>query len=197
MSVGGVVAQIFGQRDPEEVVREFGPQVYKHLRRIFGPRADIDDVYQAVFVEVLRSLPSFRGLSKMSTWIRRITWNVAYQEMRLHYRHQHVGPLNESVIADPVDVEEVVEQRVAMGRLYACIEKLEPRQRSAVIMHDIEGKTLRQISGELGRPLPTVASQLYAGRTRLTELMTMQGHGATRAGGAASDGSRTRQRSQL
>lgn len=187
-----VLGQLFGRRAPEDVVREFGPQVYRHLRRIFGPRSDIDDVYQAVFVEVLRSLPSFRGLSKMSTWIRRITWNVAYQEMRLQYRHQHLTPLNEGATADPQPYpDEIVGKRAALERLYASLTDLDPRQRSAVIMHDIEGKTLRQISNELGRPLPTVASQLYAGRTRLAEMMSEHAGCAPRAGDAAS-----RQRSE-
>ena len=44
---------------------------------------------------------------------------------------------------------------------------LDPRQRIAVVMHDIEGFTLKEISKTLGRPLQTVASQLHAGRTRL------------------------------
>ncbi len=178
MSIGGLLGQLVGRREPADVVREFGPQVHRHLRRIFGPQADIDDVYQAVFVEILRSLPSFRGLSKMSTWIRRITWNVAYQEMRMQYRHQHLTPLEEQVIADPAeDTDQIVERRLAMKKLYLCLNQLDPRQRSAVLMHDIEGKTLRQISHELGRPLPTVASQLYTGRSRLTELMAQEGQG--------------------
>ena len=43
---------------PEQVVREHGPTVHRQLERIFGPHADVDDVFQNVFIEVLRSLPS-------------------------------------------------------------------------------------------------------------------------------------------
>lgn len=167
-----MIDRVFGQPDPAEVVRKHGPQVYRHLRRIFGPNADIDDVYQNVFMEVLRSLPSFRGRSKLSTWIRRITWNVAYQEMRLTYRHKHLTELDEAVVAgsdDPVD--DLAARQLAIGRLYAALERIEPRLRAPVIMHDVEGRTLKEISRELGRPLPTIASQLYSGRESLARMI--------------------------
>ncbi|MEQ8982022.1 MAG: sigma-70 family RNA polymerase sigma factor, partial [Deltaproteobacteria bacterium] len=75
---------------PDQVVRDHAEDVAKQLRRIFGPSADIDDVFQAVFVEVIRSLDKFRGKSKLKTWIHRITLNVAYQEMRMQYREREV-----------------------------------------------------------------------------------------------------------
>lgn len=47
----------FTRPTPEQVVREHGPMVHRHLKRIFGPQADVDDAFQNVFIEVLRSLP--------------------------------------------------------------------------------------------------------------------------------------------
>ena len=81
-----LLPKVWSPQSPEEVVKEHGPMVYRQLKRIFGGHADVDDVYQMVFIEVLRSLPSFKGRAKLATWIRRITWNVAYQEMRGQYR---------------------------------------------------------------------------------------------------------------
>lgn len=172
MTLRGVVDRLLGQPSPEEVVRKYGPQVYRHLQRIFGPNGDIDDVYQVVFMEVLRSLPSFEGRAKLSTWIRRITWNVAYQEMRSHYRHQHLTPLEEATQpTGELATDELAERNQAIGRLYAALERLDARHRAPLIMHDVEGKTLKEISIELGRPLPTIASQIYAARTKLARAM--------------------------
>ncbi len=165
--------------DLENVVREHGPQVFRHLKRIFGPQADVDDVFQMVFIEVLRSLPTFEGRSKLSTWIRRITWNVAYQEMRLQYRQPKttsydewaVEPTDAENVDGVDDAEEVAARRQTMARLYACLETLDPKQRMPVVLHDIEGRTLKEISKSLGRPLQTVASQLHAGRAQLAAGM--------------------------
>ena len=167
---------MLGRWDPDRVVREYAPAVMRHLYRIFGPTADLDDVFQNVFIEVLRSLPRFEGRSKMSTWIRRITWNVAYQEMRVSYRRPPSLPLDETLISpeltsshDSGDAEDALDRRRTMRKLYAGLAALEPTRRMPVVMHDIEGMTLREVSEALGRPLSTVASQLYAGRATLTE----------------------------
>lgn len=158
---------------PDEIVRQHGPAVHRHLRRIFGPQTDVDDVFQIVFVEVLRSLPTFKGRSKLSTWIRRITWNVAYQEMRMQYRKARDTTFDEAYcgVSSRVDAEESAARRQAMRRLYAGLDALDPRQRMAVVMHDIDGMTLKEIGKALGRPLQTVASQLHTGRKRLAAMM--------------------------
>jgi RNA polymerase sigma-70 factor (ECF subfamily) len=164
---------LFTRSSPEQVVRDHGPMVHRQLKRIFGPRADVEDTFQNVFIEVLRSLPSFRGRSKLSTWIRRITWNVAYQEMRVQYRRPRAYAFDEErdATTELRDIENRVEEREELRRLYAGLEQLDPKQRMAVVLHDIEGLTLKEIGKALGRPLQTVASQLHAGRARLSAWM--------------------------
>lgn len=162
------------QPKAETVVREHGAAVYSHLRRIFGPHADIDDVYQSVFVEIIRALPSFRGTAQLSTWIRRITWNVAYQEMRLRYRRpepvewseeQDLPPPSHADVASSPETQ--AHERRMRALLYSALEALEPKRRVVVILCDLEGATLEQAGNILGRPLQTVASQLRAGRANL------------------------------
>lgn len=174
---------------PQRVVAEHGPQVYRHLRRIFGPRSDVDDLYQTVFVEVLRSLPSFRGRAKLSTWIRRITWNVAYQEMRSSYRRPPMAALDAAppVATNSPDAEAVAAHNEVIAQLYAGLAQLEAKQRMAVTLHDIEGRTLREIAETMGRPLQTVASQLHTGRARLCTWMQAQ---TASAGGTGDTGGR-------
>lgn len=161
----------FQTPDPQRVVRDFGPQVYKHLKRIFGPAADVDDVYQTVFVEVLRSLPAFAGRSKLSTWIRRITWNVAFQEMRVHYRER---AWDERLAREPLvssTPPHDAEHQQVVNELYEALFFLDPKCRLAVVLHDLEGQTLKEIAETLGKPLQTVASHLHNGRAQLVERL--------------------------
>lgn len=58
---------LLGRPSPDAVVCEHGAYVMAVLRRTFGPKADVEDVYQAVFVEVLRALPAFRGSARLRT----------------------------------------------------------------------------------------------------------------------------------
>ncbi len=166
---------------PEEVVREHSEDVLRLLRRMFGPRADIDDVFQAVFVEVIRSLPAFKGRSKLKTWIHRITLNVAYQEMRFQYREREVrsGEELETLnLHDPTTDSD--RERAELRRvLYTGLQALDPKKRMAVVLHDVEGHTLKEISEMLGRPLQTVASQVRAGRSELCAWYTQKQGGAS------------------
>lgn len=155
-----------------EVVERHGPDVYAHLKRIFGPDADVDDLFQQVFEEVLKALPRFQGRSKLRTWLHRITLNVAYQEMRLQYRRPPPVSLDEArEPADPVDLEADVESRAAKAMLYSCLEELSPKLRMVVVLRDIEGRTLPEIAESLGRPLPTVVSQSKTARAQLGRLL--------------------------
>jgi len=154
---------------PEQVIRAHAAQVHSDLRRIFGPRADLDDVSQSVFVEILRALPRFEGRSRLKTWVRRITWNVAYQEMRLAYRLKRWESHDEIEAVAPR--RDDPETRAELGRLYDALERLAPKQRVVVLLHDVEGQSLKEIGEALGRPLQTVASQLRVGRKSLVEAL--------------------------
>lgn len=158
---------------PSEVVQQHGPTVLSRLRRMFGAHADVDDTFQQVMLEVVRGLPGFAGRSELATWIHRITLNVAYQRMRRSYRTAPVVALDS--VAEPAsdddDALAVLERAEAARLLHACLELLPPKRRVAVVLHDIEGLTLKSIGEQLGSPLQTVASQLKAGRAELAQHM--------------------------
>ncbi|MEL6188323.1 MAG: RNA polymerase sigma factor [Myxococcota bacterium] len=166
------VIDAFRRPDPERVVREHGPEVLRLLRRVLGPGQEVEDVAQAVFIEVLRALPRFRGKAKLKTFIHRITLNVAYQELRARYRHRRVWAdtvLEEEKVPAGSDLESEVCGRRQVELLYEALGDLSPKKRLAVILHDLEGRSLREIAEDLGRPLPTIASQVRAGRSELAE----------------------------
>ncbi len=172
-----LIDRLKGRPDPAAVVRDHSRHVTRLLHRLFGPGADIDDVYQAVFVEVLRSLPTFRGHAKLSTWIHRITLNVAYQEMRLQYRERAVRTSEdpEPLIADMHDETDAFAQSDSRRALYAGLQVLDAKKRIVVLLHDVEGYTLKEIGEQLGRPLQTVASQARTGRAELAHFIAAEG----------------------
>ncbi len=166
----GILAALWPRLDAARVAQEHGPAVYRRLKRIFGPEADVDDAYQSVFVEVLRSLPSYAGRARLGAWIRRITYNVAYQEMRLRYRQPELVELKDAAAScDDPSVE--LERREAMRMVYRALGELTPSLRLVLVLHDIEGLTLKEISIATGRPVPTVASRLAAARAGLARVV--------------------------
>jgi RNA polymerase sigma-70 factor (ECF subfamily) len=162
--------------------------VMRQLRRMFGPGTDVDDVFQAVFVEVIRSLPSFGGRSQLKTWIHRITLNVAYQEMRMQYRERMTGSLESAPeVASDEDLEAEMIDKEALRHLYEGLDQLDPKKRIAVVLHDIEGLPLREIADRVGRPLQTVNSQLRAGRAELAEFLAERRRSISEARGKGAE----------
>ncbi|MEM6558650.1 MAG: sigma-70 family RNA polymerase sigma factor [Myxococcota bacterium] len=187
-----MIGAFFRPVTPEEVTRDYADQVYRQLKRIFGPRADVDDLFQTVFVEVLRSLPSWKGRARLSAWIRRITSNVAYQEMRLAYRRPHEVDYDDELrAATTLDPERAAE----LAGLYRALSELPPKLRIVISLYDLEGLTMKEIGQSLGRPIPTIQSQLKVARQQLAERFLDPALDVSRSGSSDSssdsgDGSR-------
>jgi RNA polymerase sigma-70 factor (ECF subfamily) len=66
----------------EAVLKRHAPDVARIAHRMLGPSADLDDVVQEALFQVARSLRSFQGHSKFSTWLYRVVANVARMHLR-------------------------------------------------------------------------------------------------------------------
>ncbi len=67
--------------DFKEIYQEFQPKIVPYLYRLLGNQ-DAEDIAQEVFATVSRGLESFKGQSKLSTWIYRVATNTAIDKLR-------------------------------------------------------------------------------------------------------------------
>src|SRR4029077_13156993 len=65
-----------------DVYQRHRADVARLVFRMLGPRADAEDVIQEVFFQVFRSLKDFRGQSKFTTWLHRVTVNAVLMPRR-------------------------------------------------------------------------------------------------------------------
>lgn len=64
----------------EEIVRQHQDFVFRTLVRLTGSREQVEDLAQDVFLRLYRGLEGFRGEAKLTTYLYRITLNVAQDE---------------------------------------------------------------------------------------------------------------------
>jgi RNA polymerase sigma-70 factor (ECF subfamily) len=144
--------------------RTYRADVARTLYRMLGPgRDDVEDVLQEVFIEVFRSISRFRGDAKVSTWLYRVSVNVALQRLRKRRR------LAEVVTDTPDTRYEVTPQRAleAQERLraiYRILDELSPKKRVVFVLHEIEGREPKEIAGIVGAPVLTVRTRLHYAR---------------------------------
>src|SRR5260221_11703036 len=65
-------------------------EVARLVFRMVGPRADLEDIIQEVFLQVHRSLKDFRWLCKFTTWLHRVTDNVVLMQPRAARSSAHL-----------------------------------------------------------------------------------------------------------
>lgn len=142
--------------------------------RMLSAPADLEDVVQEVFVQVFRSLKDFRGQSKFSTWLHRVTVNVVL----MHRRSAKSRPvLTEETPSDvtvddrtllPDEDAERLERMRAFERL---LGRLAEKKRIAFVLHELEGLGPAEIAEIVGAPVLTVRTRLFYARRELEQML--------------------------
>ena len=148
-------------------------EVARLVFRMIGPRADLEDILQEVFLQVHRSLKDFRGQSKFTTWLHRVTVNVVLMHKRAaRSRPQLVHPQGDETQADPrLAPDEDVTRLERMRAFRRVIEKLAEKKRTVFLLHEIEGMSPSDISKIVDAPVLTVRTRLFYARRELAEML--------------------------
>ena len=148
--------------------------VARLVHRMLGNAPDAEDVAQEVFFQVHRSLKDFRGQSKFTTWLHRVTVNVVL----MHRRSQKSRPvLSEELSADitadesSVAPDEDVDRRMRTRVFLRLLDKLADKKRAVFVLHDLEGVSPQEIAEIVGSPVLTVRTRLFYARRELEALI--------------------------
>ena len=178
--------------DPEacsELFSRYNRKIFNTAYRILGEEASAEDALQETLINVFRGISSFRGDSKISTWISRITINVCLGMLRKTKGRQQVDldddltrrlPAEPTPFTDPLASASLAELSSRVGETF---RRMSDKQRDVVRLHDMEGNTIQEIAEILDCPAGTVKSRLFYGRQdfRGIFLSLMQGGGRTPA----------------
>ncbi len=161
----------------EALFRAFERPVYNLGRRLLGDGHDAEDMLQETFVEVVRSVKSFRGDAPLGAWVRKVAASKAL--MRLRRDRARPG---EEALDDFVEGGEdgghppaglaAVPERLDLEKALA---ELPDTARMVVWLHDVEGYTHEEIAAMAGRTASFSKSQLARAHVRLRERLAPGG----------------------
>jgi RNA polymerase sigma-70 factor (ECF subfamily) len=141
--------------------------VYRVIYRLMGNSDYIDDAVQQTFIEIYKSLPGFESKSKFTTWIYRIAVNVSIQFLRKRRPHEKTPSIDPDDIEDTFSSVKEQDSRETIKIIKLALKAINLKKRTVVVLHDIEGRTMEEISEIVGIPLGTVKSRLFHGREDL------------------------------
>ncbi|MFT3776320.1 MAG: sigma-70 family RNA polymerase sigma factor [Minicystis sp.] len=151
----------------EHVFQEHAPFVWRALRRLGVPDADVEDVCQEVFMIVHRRLADFEGRSSMRTWIYGICVRRAASFRRIaHRRHEEVVDTPPEAITQAPQIEELG-RRHAQALLDAALDRLDDDKRAVFVLFEIEEVPMTEVAEAVGCPLQTAYARLYAARKQV------------------------------
>jgi RNA polymerase sigma-70 factor (ECF subfamily) len=167
--------------------------VFHQMRSLAGRRPELDDLVQIAAEQVVRSLGSFEGRSKMSTWTYRICYFTLLKHERWYRRWMQRmvlterGELPETESAGPEDA--TIESRERAARLRGAIDQLSPKRRAVVVLHDLEGLSIDEAAAVVGANPRTTRSRLRDGRRDLARILAADGYfGDATCAGQESEG---------
>jgi RNA polymerase sigma-70 factor (ECF subfamily) len=156
-----------------EIFRRYRADVARLVFRMVGPAPDAEDILQEVFLQVHRSLGDFRGQSKFTTWLHRVTVNVVLMARRAARSRPAFAaePLADGQADDRLlpDEDAVRQQRIAAFR--RLLERLPEKKRTVYVLHELEGLPPAEIAEIVGAPVLTVRTRLFYARRELQEMM--------------------------
>jgi RNA polymerase sigma factor (sigma-70 family) len=148
-------------------------QVRQILYQLCDPTT-LDDLVQEVFLRAWKGLPKFRQSSQFSTWLYRITWNVAsdrrqtlaQDRSRLQTIAQNIATQHD----DPDLMHLHYQDLVRKG-----LRSLSEDHRSVLVLHDLEELPQKVVAEILEIPVGTVKSRLFHARSGMRKFLEESG----------------------
>ncbi|SEP31554.1 RNA polymerase sigma-70 factor, ECF subfamily [Rhodospirillales bacterium URHD0017] len=153
----------------ERLLAELRPRLHRYCARMTGSVIDGEDVLQETLIKAIEAFPHTGPLANVEGWLFRIAHNAALDFLRRRARREGVQDGEEALeaIADP---DSAIERRQTAAAGLRTLMRLPVAQRSSVILMDVLGHSLEEISEVLESTVPAVKANLHRGRQRLVEL---------------------------
>ncbi len=155
-----------------ELVARHQGRILGLARRVAGSRAEAEEIAQDAFVRAWQALPGFRGDSRFSTWLHRITTRVALDRREVVRRRERreVG-VEEEVLAGLAATPEagVEGNRVTARARIELLAGLSETQRTVVTLHYLEDRSVIEVAQAMNLPENTVKTHLSRARVAMRE----------------------------
>ena len=182
-----------------ELVELYQTRIFRLVFRMLGDHGEAEDLAQEVFITVFKRIDSFRGESKLSTWMYRIATNhcknrIKFLKRRAKGRKQEFDEIADgqqlaSATMNPTNPlprpDEMAEGRQTEHIIKTALANLSEEQRTLIVLRDIENMAYSEIKSVTGLAEGTVKSRLHRARAALKEQVVRLQSGSTPEGGDA------------
>jgi RNA polymerase sigma-70 factor (ECF subfamily) len=146
-------------------------RIYRYIVLKIGDRTEAEDMTQQVFLNVLKSISSFKfkGMP-FTSWLYRIAHNQVVDYLRKKSRRTTV-PLDESMPAFDGDPENIIERKVAIEELSIAARKLTPAQQEVIALRFTSDLSVAEVARTMGKSEGAVKALQHSAMVALRKVL--------------------------
>lgn len=165
-----------------KLIDDFQQKVFATCISFVPNKEDAEDIAQEVFVEVFNSIDKFKGRSKLSTWIYRITTNKCLEFIRKKKTKKRFAFL-QAITGNEIPLDKtsyftemnhpgiIMENKEKSETLFYAINQLPDAQRTVFTLHKIDGKSYQEISDIISKSVSSVESLMFRAKKNLQKRL--------------------------
>jgi RNA polymerase sigma-70 factor, ECF subfamily len=140
---------------------QFAPMVFRLMKRVLGPDADVEDLTQDVFMRVFAKVHGLREPDALRSFVFSVAVRTLKSELRRRRVRRMFALSHGDGASGPATVDALdAEARQALRRFYAILERLSAIERAAFVLRHVEEMKLDEIAHALRISLATVKRRL-------------------------------------
>ena len=160
----------------DEIIDRYNSRIQTVIKRFFSSDEDVQDLKQEVFIKTWKNLNKYQGKSEFWCWLNKITVNVCRDHLRSKKAKTSLNLSGEDELMQNIPDKKTGPEKTVISTerhklILNSINKLNPKLREVLILHDIEELTYEEISKKVDCPIGTVKSRLFNARKILKEQL--------------------------
>ncbi|WP_298903342.1 RNA polymerase sigma factor [uncultured Psychroserpens sp.] len=161
---------------------DFQHKVFATCLSFVPNKEDAEDIAQDVFLEVFNSISKFKGQSKLSTWIYRITTNKCLEFIRKRNTKKRFAFL-QPLLGEGFEIDRtnyfteinhpgiILEHKEAGEHIFKAIHNLPDAQKVVFTLHKIDGKSYKEICDITEKSLSSIESLMFRAKKNLQKSL--------------------------
>ncbi len=157
-----------------ELVAAYKNLVYTLTYRMLGSREEAEEVSQDIFIKIFKSLPHFKGDSKLSTWIYKVAYNTCLDRIKQNKRNKTFVDIDHVKDVAFVSMNNALDKMLQEERkelIKRCLNLLPSNDVGLLTLFYFEEQNLAEMEKTLDIPVSTIKVQLFRARKKFAKVL--------------------------
>ncbi len=156
------------------LVNQYKNMVFSLALKMLKNKEEAEEVAQDSFIKVFKSITSFKGDSKFSTWLYKITYNTCLDSIKKNKNNNQTYSIDELTLNQIKDTENALDKLEKEENnllIKKCLKQLRPEDQVILSLYYFEELSLQEISKVIHKNYNQVRTNLHRSRKKLAVIL--------------------------